>query len=82
MSANFSYAPVSQADKDGLYEWLKSSDPDKEGVEFGKLRALYPKLGWNDIQNRVDQLQADGKVTMTMRKQRGARVSFQYLTWV
>jgi hypothetical protein len=82
MSANFTYAPTTQADKDELYEWLKLSDAKQEGMELGKLRGLYAKLGWNDIENRVNQLKQDGKVNVVMRRKPGARVSFQYLVWV
>jgi len=52
--------PAEQTDQ--LYGNLQTFDPDQKGLDRSKLRFFYGKLGWNDIQQGIDQLIASGRL--------------------
>jgi hypothetical protein len=66
---------------DTLAQQIQMLDPDKEGIPMNRLRVFYPKLGWNDIQKGLSQLEAAGRLSSRMVKTPGAKVQFQHWTW-
>lgn len=81
MSADMQYSEPTQAEKDELYNWLKTKDPQQAGVDMSKFRELYPKLNWTVIQWRTDALKTEGKVTERIKKQPGSKVGIAYYIW-
>ena len=57
---------ATQQEKDAVLAQIKMLDPGQEGVKVHRLRAFYPKLGWNVIYQRLYALTDDGKLNRSL----------------
>lgn len=68
--------------QDAMYSALKTLDPEKSGLTMNKLRPFYPNQGWGEIRGTLMALKEAGRVTYKLRKPPGAKVAYEFFTWV
>lgn len=63
---------------DALVQGMSILDMNKKGVGRHQLRALYPSIGWNDLQKGLDAALAAGKITSKKIRVDGAKVAVEH----
>lgn len=68
--------------QNALISGIKMLDVEGNGVGRQQLRAIFPFMGWNDIQKGLDAVLASGKVKSRRVRLAGAKVGIEHFSVV